>query len=171
MNTRRLRLSATLLATIAVLIACGGGNALTTYTFSKWVYRASLPLPDWSYGATTVGLDGRIYLFGGATTNNSTDQSAFVYTPSTDSWAPIANLPTGRTIFGAATAPNGLIYTFGGSGYQGDDLTVVEAYDPTTNTWTCSVGDTVPGCSTSTLAPVPTSRDWFTVLAGHDGRR
>ncbi|MBJ7607865.1 MAG: hypothetical protein JF887_00325, partial [Candidatus Dormibacteraeota bacterium] len=49
------------------------------------------------------------------------------YTPSTNSWATVAPMPTARGFLAAATGPDGRIYAIGG--YKGGYLTTVEAYD------------------------------------------
>jgi N-acetylneuraminic acid mutarotase len=57
-----------------------------------------------------------------------------------DSWTTQASMSTAREEPAAVTAPNGLIYVFGGFGNTGfggnTSLATVEAYNPTTNTWT-----------------------------------
>ncbi len=160
---------------VVFILSLAGCGATGTAKFDKkptalvWISRASLPGPR-ANEASAVGPDGRIYVFGG--TDGFTDAvhpSSFVYDPTTDSWTAIADVPTARTQLGAATGQNGLIYTMGGAPANSNfEDNVVEAYNPLTNTWTCSVGDTTPGCSSSTLAPMPTSRTTI-VLAGHNG--
>jgi N-acetylneuraminic acid mutarotase len=86
-------------------------------------------------------------------------------------------LPLPRLGLGAATGADGRVYTIGGNGPENErdphnehDLGVVEAYDPTSNTWACSSDDTSSGCATHNLAPLPTPRHGFVVVAGADGR-
>src|SRR5436305_13694732 len=57
-------------------------------------------------------------------------------------------LPLPRLGLGAATGADGRVYTIGGTGPENErdpnnehDLGVVEAYEPTTNTWGCSTAD------------------------------
>jgi hypothetical protein len=84
-------------------------------------------------------------------------------------------MPTARDTFGMTLGPDGKIYVIGGSTSPYDDtpdaLTTVEAYDPAKNTWTCSVGDTSPGCTSagSTLAPLPHADRWLGAATGPDG--
>src|ERR1700694_5270522 len=55
---------------------------------------------------------------------------------------------------GASVAANGKIYLMGGwDGRQ--PVNWVQAYDPSTNTWSCSFGG--PGCKSSDLKPMPES--------------
>src|SRR5438270_8398087 len=86
-------------------------------------------------------------------------------------------LPLPRLGLGAATGADGRVYTIGGNGPENErdsnnehDLGVVEAYDPSRNTWACSRDDASSGCATHSLAPLPTPRHGFVVVAGADGR-
>src|SRR5947209_3693516 len=55
-----------------------------------------------------------------------------------NAWTPVAPMPTSRDYLAAATAPNGKIYLFGGFQTASGILATVEAYDPRSNSWTCS---------------------------------
>src|SRR5205085_334434 len=86
-------------------------------------------------------------------------------------------LPLPRLGLGAATGADGRVYTIGGNGPENErdsnnehDLGVVEAYDPSRNTWACSRDDASSGCATHSLAPLPTPRHRFVVVAGAAGR-
>src|SRR5919197_901320 len=85
-------------------------------------------------------------------------------------------LPLPRLGLGAATGADGRVYTIGGNGPENErdphneqDLGVVEAYDPQSNTWACSRDDAASSCATHGLAPLPTPRHGFVVVAGADG--
>jgi hypothetical protein len=71
------------------------------------------------------------------------------------SYATLAAMPTARDFLAAATGPDGTIYAIGGN--SGSPLDTVDAYDPTTNTWT-------------TLASMPTARYELAAVTGPDGR-
>jgi hypothetical protein len=82
-------------------------------------------------------------------------------------------LPLPRLGLGAATGADGRVYTIGGNGPENErdpnnahDLGVVEAYLPSRNTWACSSDDVSSGCATQNLAPLPTPRHGFVVVAG-----
>ena len=85
-----------------------------------------------------AALDGSIYAIGGEEypvvfTENE------AYDPATDSWTTKAPMPTGRRDL-AVVAVDGLVYAIGGlDGSTWDDggspLSVVEAYDPQTDSW------------------------------------
>src|SRR5207302_1896654 len=79
-------------------------------------------------------------------------------------WTTVAPMPTVRSDLAAATGSDGRIYAIGGdtlSAGSGAFLDIVEAYDPRTNTWSCSRGDTSPGCANTSLAPMPTPRGFL----------
>src|SRR5207248_6340486 len=85
-------------------------------------------------------------------------------------------LPLPRVGLGAATGADGRVYTIGGTGPENErdpnnerDTGVVEAYDPGSNTWACSRDEASSGCATHSLAPLPTPRHGFVVVAGTDG--
>lgn len=67
-------------------------------------------------------------------------------------------MPTGRSALAAATGADGRIYAIGGTKSTLDPpLDAVEAYSPTSNTWT-------------SVAPLPTPRYGLAVALGADGR-
>jgi hypothetical protein len=142
-----------------------------------------LPMPTARANTAAVTApDGKIYVIGGDS-GSSPFSTVEAYDPTTNSWAcsqgdtnsgcsssTIAPMPTARALLGAAAGPDGRLYAIGGwvlgSGY----LAVVEAYDPTTNTWICSEGDSSSGCTGgTTLAPLPSSLASFGIATGADG--
>jgi len=81
-------------------------------------------------------------------------QTVEKYDIDTNTWSPVAQLPTPRSDL-AAVAHGGKIFIFGGcssTGVTGE----VDMYDPQTNTWT-----------TTGLMPMSTARASF--VAGHSG--
>jgi N-acetylneuraminic acid mutarotase len=87
--------------------------------------------------AAAAGTDGRIYALGGDDANLGDPPYASVeaYTPSSNTWAAVAPMPTARTRLAAATGADGSIYALGGN-IGGDATTAAEIYNPTANTWT-----------------------------------
>jgi len=123
-----------------------------------WIDEAAMPTPRGRLGAALArDASGtmQIYTLGGAGAGLTPLAANEAYNPASNSWSPAAPLPTPRFDMAVAAASNGLIYTAGGCC---GDPTVVEAYNPKTNTWICSKNDTAPGCSTTTLAPLPDGR-------------
>jgi parallel beta-helix repeat protein/predicted outer membrane repeat protein len=137
------------------------------------------PLPTArGYAVAVTAPNGLIYVIGGRDGATQPIHVVEAYNPATDTWtcsvgdssagcssSPLAPMPSARGEASAVLGPDGLIYVFGGSG----SLTTVEAYNPATNTWTCSVGDTNPGCASSTLAPLPTGRYFASAVTAWDG--
>jgi N-acetylneuraminic acid mutarotase len=120
---------------------------------NSWQARASLTDVSGTLVATT-GTDGLVY----AVESHYGDNIFRVYDPETDTWSTLPSMPTSRFSLSVQSGSDGLIYTIGGTDGFVTDYTIVEAYDPATNTWVCSVGDLAPGCSVSILAPMPTAR-------------
>jgi N-acetylneuraminic acid mutarotase len=90
-------------------------------------------MPGGRHHAMAAGLDGRLYVFGGACIPaciNGSD-TAWVYDPVEDAWRELAPMPERRTA-GAAVALEGFLYVVGGTGDTGDLL----RYDPGENAWT-----------------------------------
>lgn len=122
-------------------------DTVAAYDTSSGVWSTRTPMPVQRTSAVCVESGGVIYVFGGTTNAGTTLTTRVdVYDPDTDSWrSPVAPLPTLRTNMGVAVI-NGIIYAVGGA--AGPDLSVVEAYDPVSDTW-------------ATKAPMPTPRSYL----------
>jgi N-acetylneuraminic acid mutarotase len=121
-----------------------------------------------------TGSDGRIYAIGGddllkGLYNDYLDTVA-AYGPATNSWTAVAPMPTPREQLAAVAGRDGRIYAIGGQSPNHSQEDIVEAYNPSNNTWVCSQGDSAPGCSSTSLAPMPTGRFALTAAVGSDGR-
>lgn len=132
--------------------------------------------------------NGKIYVIGGCGPGKCVPNRVEAYNASTNTWAcsagdpssrcssrRIAPLPTPRVGMGAAVGRDGKIYVIGASvATVGRSLigpvATVEAYNLTTNTWACSVGDTAAGCSSRKIAPLPTARGNLAAVQGPDGK-
>lgn len=140
----------------------GGGDLATVeaYTPSTNSWETVAPMPTAREGlAAAVGPDGRIYAIGGFNANGGALSTVEAYTPSTNSWATVASLNTPREFPSAATGPDGRIYAIGGfiPGGAGTFLRSVEAYTPSTNSWT-------------TVASLPAAQYGSGAVTGPDGR-
>ncbi len=105
-----------------------------------WTSRTDMPTPRMLLGA--CALNGKIYAIGGRQGPAGDPLSTVEeYDPATDKWTRRADMPTARRC--SVSAVNGKIYAIGGRGAviggiedYGEDLSVVEEYDPATDTWT-----------------------------------
>ena len=90
-------------------------------------------------GHATSVIDGKIYAIGGGSTGSGPFlPTVEVYDPAADSWASKKDMPSSR--YGLSNSLiSGKIYTFGGNIIENDEefsVSVVECYDPATDTWT-----------------------------------
>jgi kelch-like protein 18 len=135
--------------------------------------------------AALTGSDGKIYTFGGLGAGGGSVDVVEVYDPSAGTWAcstddgstcaggkTLVPMPSIRDGLGAAVGSDGVLYAIGGlkttPGVSTPALTsAVEAYNPSTNSWACSHGDTAPACSSlsQTILPLPTARTTLAVVA------
>jgi uncharacterized protein (TIGR03437 family) len=88
-------------------------------------------------------IGGIVYVVGGAT--NTEVNINQIYDPAADNWTIGSPMPTARYCPAAAVV-NNMLYVFGGK-LNGSQLNVVEAYDPSTDTWFTG------------YSPMPTARD------------
>jgi N-acetylneuraminic acid mutarotase len=92
-----------------------------------------------------AAIAGKIYVFGGFGADGL-ESSGEEYTPATDSWSYVSDLPTPRA-YGIALAHGEHIYVMGGSA-SGQPRDIVERYHPATDTW-------------ATMASMPQARSRF----------
>lgn len=118
---------------------------------------SSLPRRRFAHSAA-AGPDGRIYVAGGAESNQTVGSElniVDIYDPSTETWTEGAPMPTPRMFVGLAFGKDGLLYALGGGASEqvftglrvSTVLNVLEIYDPAANRW-------MQG------APAPTPREW-----------
>ncbi len=100
-----------------------------------WTVLASMPAAVRG-AAGAVGVDGKVYVFGGAYAGVVTNTQ--IYDPETDSWDAGTALPLGVWEAKAATVGNGSIWVVGGESAGG----ISQIYDPVADTW--SVGPSAP---------------------------
>jgi N-acetylneuraminic acid mutarotase len=109
-----------------------------------------------------MGLDGRIYVVGGATPERPDNTGLKIldvleiYDPATNTWTTGAPMPTPRSRMGVARGGDGRIYVIGGHDESFSRVRVVEAYSPATNSW-------------ERVAPLPTVRSFLAVTTSLDG--
>jgi N-acetylneuraminic acid mutarotase len=129
-------------------------NAVWAYDPSTGTWTSKAPMPT-SREFLAVGVvNGILYAVGGYDGTNIL-RTVEAYDPSTNTWTTKAPMPTGRALLGVGVV-NGILYAVGG--FNGpvfpfpssNVLNSVEAYDPSTNTWT-------------TKAPMPTGLEELAV--------
>ncbi len=111
----------------AIYALSGLDSSLKIYdtVANTWSLGPSVPVSG--QGPSVVALNGKVYVIGGGTSANQ------LYDPATRSWRELSPMPANRS-FAAAAALNGKIYVFGGAYDGGYDP--VEAYNPSTDSWT-----------------------------------
>jgi N-acetylneuraminic acid mutarotase len=119
-----------------------------------WTKKADMPTARCLIGAAACVVDGRIYVSGGCTENvflPPTLPTVEVYDPVTDTWTQTSDMPMARWGHSASVVA-GKIYIVGGvnsamiklfdleEGGESDELeelfSIVDVYDPATETWT-----------------------------------
>ncbi len=102
-----------------------------------WVNKTPMPSPRHNFAVAVV--NDKIYAIGGKKHAFMTVLSRVEeYDPATDSWTRRADMPIGRAGLAAAVYDS-KIYAIGGhnySDYVDRNATLVEVYDPATDTWT-----------------------------------
>ncbi len=147
------------------LYVIGGGNSgvplsdLQRYDPVLDAWTTLSPMNTARAGAAAAVIDDGIFVIGGRqSTGGPCSGGPYLttvekYDIDTDTWSPVAPLPSARSDL-AAVAHGGKIYVFGGcsdTGVTGE----VDMYDPQTNTWTTG------------LMPMTTAR--ASLVAGHSG--
>jgi N-acetylneuraminic acid mutarotase len=119
-----------------LLIALSPGN-VSVASAQDWVLKANMPSAR-THGCAVV-VDQKIYVIGGVEGELTPHSDLWVYDPVTDSWdTSKAPMPTARGSMGCAEV-DGKIYVIGGANtLQLNPIiySVVEMYDPMTDTWT-----------------------------------
>ncbi|MGC9666717.1 carboxypeptidase regulatory-like domain-containing protein [Planosporangium sp. 12N6] len=128
---------------------------------APWTDIADLPIPIMD---NAVGVsDGKLYSFGGATTDSIVGTSV-VFDPAAGAWTRIAGLRTAREKPAGAFI-GGRFYVVGGWAVDGDPEPSLEIYDPASNTW--SAGAPVPTAFAAAAAAVLDGKLY--VVGGCDG--
>jgi len=146
------------------LYVIGGGNSgvalsdLQRYDPVMDMWTTLMPMNTARAGAAAAVIDDGIFVIGGRqSTGGPCSGGPYLttvekYDIDTDTWSPVAQLPSARSDL-AAVAHGGKIYVFGGCSSTGV-TNEVDMYDPQTNTWT-------------TLHQMTTAR--ASLVAGHSG--
>lgn len=108
----------------------------TAYVLEAGAWRRLRDAPTARGGATVQAIGGKLYVAGGAPTEEAPSIAALdVYDPQTDTWSQRAPLPTPREHV-ASCVVGGRFVVIGGWNQKREVQAVVEAYDPATDQWT-----------------------------------
>jgi hypothetical protein len=165
----------------------GGRDSLTTVTGARddiWAYDPAsdtwnaaltpMPTPRAGLGVAVVG--NAIYAIGGRSATGGPCSGAGIpgfvldaverYDVASDTWTPVAPLPSPRSDLAAATV-GGKIYVFGGCDAAGTILADVDVYNPVTDTWSTAPTD-MPTARAAMYAVAPKGGTVY-VIGGWDG--
>jgi len=114
---------------------------------SPWLRKKGMPTARVGLGTAVV--DGKIYAIGGLRTETVPLSVVELYDPGTNSWDTTKeSISTPRSDVAACTV-NGKIYVIGGTTDVGGGIfagtSIVEEYDPVTNSWTSKTDKPTPG--------------------------
>lgn len=137
LETHPARPSATAGSTVAAfgdhLYVFGGSDAAATalqiYDPAEQTWRSGAPLPFAAEAGAAVPIGAFIYLIA--------DDKAARYDPAADRWEPLPAGPPVTVRAAAAGTDGAQLYLFGGETMDGP-VSVVQRYDPATDTWTTS---------------------------------
>jgi hypothetical protein len=109
------------------------------------LYSSGSVYPTNTYLGSGVGAAGYLYSIGGNTTS-LLGTECYKYNSATDTWTPIASLPSGRRVLATANVGN-FIYAIGGSDMASAYQSTVYRYDIALDSWT-------------TVASLPVATAW-----------
>ena len=95
------------------------------------------PYPIAVSGHAVISQAGNVYSFGGIV-NNAAIANAYMYSPATNTWTPIASLPAPRGWFSGASDGT-YIYLLGGVDQNFNTTATLWRYDPVSNTYNTSL--------------------------------
>ena len=121
-------------------------SAVEVYDPETDTWTRKTDMPTARCGMGTVVVAGKIYTIGGLAANGKIMNVVEVYDPGTDTWTQKADMPTARWNLGAVEA-NGKVYAVCGNllpPWEDGTVTLVEVYDPNTDSWTTGVDMNFP---------------------------
>src|SRR6516162_4546241 len=110
-------------------------TATPCFSVGSWTEKA--PYPIALSGHAVVSQGGNVYSFGGIV-NNAAIANAYMYSPATNTWTPIADLPAPRGWFSGASDGT-YIYLLGGVDQNFNTTATLWRYDPAYNTYNTSL--------------------------------
>jgi N-acetylneuraminic acid mutarotase len=148
------------------------GNSTLVYdpVADSWRYSTDQPVTVWlrmaSYwSASSIIVTGGVYA-GGAV------DSTYSFNPMTEEWTLMAPMPNPAAFGGVATAPNGVVYCFGGvdasSPLSGVPISAIQKYDPVADAWSVSTFSSLSPARSAFGYSIDSLGRIFTV-GGYDG--
>ena len=128
------------------LYAIGGSSGNTVYSYNDVydpitdTWTSLTPMPTAREYSASIPYDGKIYVIGGRSSLFDFSSVVEIYDPLTDTWSTGTDMPTPRSTIAAGLVGN-KIYVTGGfnAGINGGAaLTLTEAYEPATDTWSAA---------------------------------
>jgi N-acetylneuraminic acid mutarotase len=122
-----------LVGLLAITMVCLVGGVASA---DSW--ETKTPMPILKQRHTSSVINGEIYVIGGWHWEYGYSNTVEVYDPSNNTWSENREpMPTARRVLNSAVV-NGKIYAIGGVNTEMSpyNLTLVEVYDPNTNSWT-----------------------------------
>ena len=155
MPTARMSLAVGVVNGMLYAVGGGGGTATGTVeaydpTSDTWTTKTSMPTPRTELAVGVI--NGILYAVGGCDANDNPLGTVEAYDPTSDTWTTKTSMPTPRMGL-AVGVVNGMLYAVGGTpsvSFSSTDYSVVEEYNPTTDTWI-------------TKSPMPTPRELLAV--------
>lgn len=130
-----------------ILVLVLGLSSANLGVGDTWTTKTNMPMGRWELSTCVV--DGKIYAIGGASFYQPL-RTVEVYCPATDTWTTKSDMPTARQGLSTSVV-NEKIYAIGGGDLSlyptVETFSMVEEYDPGTDTWTRKVD-------------MPTARGW-----------
>jgi hypothetical protein len=169
MNVGRENHTATLLNNGKVLVAggYGGGTAsaeLYDPSTGTWSTTGSMNVAH-SWHTATLLNNGKVLVAGGA----QNPRVAELYDPSIGTWSTTGSMNVGRQSPTATLLNNGKVLVAGGINYDGGResfLSTAELYDPSTGTWSTTIGSTSQGSWEASATLLNNGK--VLVAGGHD---
>jgi N-acetylneuraminic acid mutarotase len=120
---------------LVLFVVWMSGIVSTCFAQSPWTQKAGMLAARG--GISSIVLDGKIYVIGGATnTDVPATKAVQIYDPILNSWTSKSDMIAGRTNFPVCVV-NGKIWAIGGATLLWySSIKSIEEYDPETDTWT-----------------------------------
>ncbi len=154
----------------------GATDVVEVYDPATDSWTSAPPMRQPRYGhAAALGLDGRLYVFGGQydsqTMHEGTSATAEVYDFASHTWSALPNLPEGRYNCSAALLPDSTFILIGGMNVtRAASLANTAIFTPSTSTWSSAPSPLVTGRNAHASLALPDGRIFVAGGFGASGR-